>query len=178
MGVFCRNGELTRKGPNPLQRTGGERGASNVVGMVDYLWRFRPLAAELGPLGSRPEDREMKRDLEFVRKMVPAIEDSSGGWAPDLAFDGYTEEQIGYHAYLIIDAGLARVQDVSTMGSAAPQGLITSLTWAGHEFADAARDEIRWNKAMAVVHEKCGAVPIDVLTQLLVALMKGAFGLP
>jgi len=120
----------------------------------------------------------MKRDLELIRKMVLAIEDAPSGWAPDLNFDGYSDAQVGYHAYLLIDAGLARGQDASTMGSDAPQGFITSLTWAGHEFADAARDETRWKKAMGVVQEKGGTVTIGVLTQLLIALMKGALGLP
>ena len=120
----------------------------------------------------------MKRDLGLIRKMVLAIEDAPSGWAPDLKFEGYSDAQVGYHAYLLIDAGLAKGEDASTMGSEAPEGFISSLTWAGHEFADAARDEARWKKAMGVVQEKGGSVTIGVLTQLLVALMKGAFGLP
>jgi hypothetical protein len=120
----------------------------------------------------------MKRDLELIRKMVLAIEDAPSGWAPDLKFDGYSDAQVGYHAYLLIDAGLARGQDASTIGSDAPEGFITSLTWAGHEFADAAQDETRWKKAMGVVQEKGGTVTIGVLTQLLIALMKGTLGLP
>lgn len=120
----------------------------------------------------------MKRDLELIRKMVFAIEDSPSGWAPDLKFEGYSDSQVGYHAYLLIDGGLARGGDASTMGSDAPEGFINSLTWAGHEFAAAARDETRWKKAMGVVQEKGGTVTIGVLTQLLVALMKGAFAVP
>ncbi len=122
----------------------------------------------------------MKRDLELIRKMVLAIEDAPSGWAPDdLKFEGYTCAQVGYHAYLLIDAGLAKGEAISPMmGSDSFQGFISSLTWAGHEFADAARDETRWRKAMGVVQEKGGTVTIGVLTQLLVALMKGAFGIP
>jgi hypothetical protein len=119
----------------------------------------------------------MKRDLELIRKMVLAIEDAPG-WAPDLKFEGYTDAQVGYHAYLLLDAGLAKGQDASTIGGEAPEGFISSLTWAGHEFADAARDETRWRKAMGVVQEKSGTVTIGVLTQMLVALMKGALGIP
>jgi hypothetical protein len=120
----------------------------------------------------------MKRDLELIRKMVLAIEDAPSGWAPDLKVEGYSDAQVGYHAYLLIDAGLAKGEDASTMGSEAPEGFISCLTWAGHEFADAARDETRWKKAMGVVQEKGGTVTIGVLTQLLVALMKGALGIP
>lgn len=121
----------------------------------------------------------MKRDLELIRKMVLAIEAAPSGWAPnDLKFEGYTDEQVGYHAYLLIDAGLAKGEDVSGFGSESPKGFINSLTWDGHEFADAARDGARWRKAMGIVQEKGGTVTIGVLTQLLVSLMKGALGLP
>ena len=42
----------------------------------------------------------MRRDLELIHMMVLAIEDHPSGWAPhQLAIDGYSDEQIGYHAY-------------------------------------------------------------------------------
>jgi hypothetical protein len=121
----------------------------------------------------------VKRDWDLIRKMILAIEDSESGWAPpDLKFDGCSETQIGYHAYLLIDAGLAHGQDVSHMGSDAPEGAITSLTWAGHEFAEAARDDSRWKKAMGKVAEKGGTITLGVLQQILISLMRGTFGLP
>lgn len=46
----------------------------------------------------------MKRDLDLIRKMLLAIEESPSGFAPELKFPGYTDAQIGYHAYLLIDA--------------------------------------------------------------------------
>jgi hypothetical protein len=116
--------------------------------------------------------------MELVRKMILAVEDHPAGYAPDnLTIEGHSEEEIAYHAYLIIDAGLATGFDVSHHESPGPEARITSLTWEGHEFADAARDETRWKKAMTIVAEKGGSVTISVLTQLLVGLMKGTFGL-
>lgn len=120
----------------------------------------------------------MQRDMELIRKILLVIEQSDSGWAPQLQIEGYSEAQIGYHAYLLIDAGLAHGQDASTLRSDAPQGLITSLTWEGHEFAEAARDSGRWSRAMGIVAEKGGDVTLDVLKQLLVSLMKASFGLP
>jgi hypothetical protein len=121
----------------------------------------------------------MKRDNELIRRLVLALEDDPHGFAsapPHV--EGYTDEQIGYHSYLLVDSGLAKGQDVTTMGSSSPAATLTGLTWNGHEFAQAARDPTRWNEAMRLVHEKGGAVTLAVLTQLLIALMKGAFGLP
>ena len=82
----------------------------------------------------------MRRDMDLVRNLALMIEDHPTGFAPrSLQINGYTEEQIGYHLYIMMEAGLIRGADVTTHGSASPQVLATSLTWAGHEFADAAR---------------------------------------
>ena len=41
----------------------------------------------------------MKRDMELIRKLVLALEDAPSGYAPGvLEIEGYTPEQIGYHA--------------------------------------------------------------------------------
>jgi hypothetical protein len=116
--------------------------------------------------------------MELIRKLVLKIEDAPTGYAPDeLEIEGYTAEQIGYHAYLILDAGLAEGDRVDHMASDGPEAILRNLTWVGHEFADAARDDTRWKKAMGMVQEKGGSVSLSVLTQLLTALMKGALGL-
>ena len=121
----------------------------------------------------------MIRELDLIRKMVLAIENSPTGYAPrKLSIDGYTPDQVGYHAYLMIDAGLAEGNRVDHGGSTGPEAMLRTLTWAGHEFADAARDETRWKKAMGMVQEKGGSVTLTVLTELLKSLMEGALGLP
>jgi hypothetical protein len=121
----------------------------------------------------------MKRDLELIRKMLLAIEESPSGWAPEYRgpsqFDGYTTAQVAYHAYLLIDAGLAQGRDVTQFDAEAPEGRITSLTWAGHEFIDAARDEGRWKKAMTTVAQKGGVITLDVLKQLLITYMRTTY---
>jgi hypothetical protein len=38
---------------------------------------------------------------------------------------------------------------------------VSRLTWEGHEFLDAARDEKRWKKAMSTVKEKGGTITIE-----------------
>lgn len=120
----------------------------------------------------------MKRDLDLIRRILLAVEESPSGFAPQpLKLKGYTDEQVGYHAYLLIEAGLVRGSDVTTMGSGAPQALIAHLTWEGHEFLDAARDETRWKKALKMVASEAGGVTLDVLKDILVGLLRGAFGL-
>jgi hypothetical protein len=117
--------------------------------------------------------------MELIRKLVLALEDAPTGFAPDdLSVDGYTPEQIGYHAYLMIQAGLAKGADVTHSGSSSPQALLLNLTWDGHEFAASARDEKRWRQAMGMIQEKGGSITLSVVTQLLTTLAKQALGLP
>lgn len=120
----------------------------------------------------------MKRDLDLIRTILMALEDAPTGWAPELKLNGYTDAQVGYHAYLVMDAGLARGSDVTTAGSEGPEALLSSLTWEGHEFVEAARDESRWQRAKGMVAEKGGGISLDVLKALLISLAKSALGLP
>ena len=80
----------------------------------------------------------MKRDPELLRKVVFAVEDASG-MTP---IKGCSPAQIGYQSHLLADAGIARGVDVTNLASEAREALIT---WAGHEFAELARDEKRWD---------------------------------
>jgi len=117
--------------------------------------------------------------MALIRKIVLAIEENPSGWAPDpLEIEGYTSEQIRYHNYLLMQAGLAEGREIQVFDITSPAAILTNLTWAGHEFADAARDDTRWKKAMEVVHQKGGAITLSVLTELLKALMRNTFGLP
>ena len=115
----------------------------------------------------------MKRDMDLVRKMVLAIEDHPDGSAPEMKIEGYTDEQIGYHAYLLVDSGLATGSDVTTFGSSGPEYILTALTSAGHDFADSARNQYVWDEVMADM-QKRGFISaaIDVVKKMLDARIR------
>ena len=116
--------------------------------------------------------------MDLIRKMALAVEAAPTGFAPNnLTFDGYDSDQVAYHAHLMIQAGLATGVNVTHQQSSGPEAILTGLTWEGHEFTEAARDESRWKKAMGIVQEKGGAITLSVLTELLKNLMKSTFGL-
>lgn len=120
----------------------------------------------------------MKRDLELIRKLTLAVEGVPTGFVQDeIEIDGYSKDQIGYHAYLLVDAGLAKGLDVTTIADTSPQWRILQLTSAGHDFADAARDESTWRKATAIVKDRAGGVTLDVMKQVLISLIKNTLGL-
>ena len=84
---------------------------------------------------------------------------------------------VSYHILIMIEAGLIEGLVSKEIGNANPGARATRLTWSGHEFIEAARDDTRWNKAMNMAKEKAGSVTLSVLTQLLNALMAKAVGL-
>ena len=109
----------------------------------------------------------MKRDFDLFRKILLFVENAPSGFAPTIVLDGYSGAEIGYHAHLLIEAGLARGVDVTDLGSTAPESLITNLTWAGHEFAELARDQSRWEQAMSLLRAEGRGVTFDELKRLL-----------
>lgn len=119
----------------------------------------------------------MKRDLNLIRQLVLDLEKDVGGLSM-AGLDDYPQDLVGYHRYLLVDAGLAVGKNVTGMSDSHPQFMVTHLTWAGHEFADAIRDDATWNRARKEVKDKAGSVSVSVLGQLLAAIAMRALGLP
>lgn len=120
----------------------------------------------------------MKRDLELIRKIILAVEDLPTGLVlSGPKIDGYTDEQIGYHNYLIIDAGLAKGEDTTCISHTSPRWMLSHLTSAGHDFADAARNDTTWNRATSLVKEKTGSTSLDIFKEVLVGVIKTTIGI-
>jgi hypothetical protein len=56
----------------------------------------------------------MKRDMELIRKILLAIEDSdkAQGWIP-LQFEGYNDDQISYQVKILAEQGIIRATSSS-----------------------------------------------------------------
>lgn len=111
--------------------------------------------------------------MDLVRKILLAVESDESGWAPagDIEIEGYSDDHVGYHALLIIEAGLAHGHDVTQMGAASPRGDIGRLTWAGHEFIDATRDPSVWEKVKGTARQG-GSVAFGVLLDVALTYAK------
>ena len=118
----------------------------------------------------------MKRDMDLIRAMLLAVEADPHGFVSVLKIPGYTQEQIGYHACLLGEAGLAHIVDITADGSNSPEAIVTSLTWAGHEFLDAARENTIWEQAKDKI-KRIGGASLPIWTALLTALLKQQLGL-
>jgi len=118
----------------------------------------------------------MKRDMDLIRAMLLAIESYPRGFAPKIEIPGYTPEQIGYHAVLLGEAGLAEVIDMTCNESDTPDAIVDRLTWAGHEFLDSALDVRIWNRAKDSI-AKIGGASIQIWAMVLAGYMKKELGL-
>ena len=103
------------------------------------------------------------------------------GYAPNpLVVAGYSNEQIGFHVYLMIQAGMLEGSDCTHFQSESPEAMATSLTWAGYEFLEASRDESSWIKAKSIA-ATAKSMTLDllktVLAQLTAAAAKKVMGL-
>jgi hypothetical protein len=120
----------------------------------------------------------VKRDLDLIRKLVLAVEDSPTGFVTgDIAVEGYSAEEIGYHSYLIVDAHLAEGFGLTASGDTSPCWRILNLTSAGHDFADTVRSDSTWNKATSMIRDKAGGVTLDILKQVLIGIVRSGLGL-
>jgi len=88
----------------------------------------------------------MERDMELIREILLAVEESQTDplATVPLKIEGYDDTKISYHVWLCVDARLVEGVDCSTMQGFSWEA--QRLTWNGHEFLQAIRDETIWNK--------------------------------
>ena len=90
-----------------------------------------------------------------------------------MMIEGYTDDQIGYHAYLIVDDGLANGADITHSGCKSTMYHLTKPTSAGHDFAESARMPFIWNEVMASAKEKgVGSTSVDIIKHMLDKALK------
>jgi len=107
----------------------------------------------------------MKRDMDLAREILLKVEESpraTGIGVFDLKIGGQSHEEVSYHIMLLHQAGLIEAfeppcDDIDWAPSC--------LTWAGHEFLDAYREETFWHKAKSFVLEKTGSLGMEALKQ-------------
>ena len=103
----------------------------------------------------------MKRDMQVIRKLILACETAAPGSTSDEFDLGQDVDVIDYHLRLMGEAGLVKVQ--ASLGVC----IFLSVTWEGHDFADACRDDVVWKKTIKQIKSRTQSVSFDVLLQLL-----------
>lgn len=123
----------------------------------------------------------MKRDMDLVRKILFEIEAHPPTYGPlNINIDGYSKEQIDYNLTLMADAGLIigiNAGSESGYGNYSTITIPMRMTWEGHEFLDASRDEGVWVKAKEKLKSLGGEVPLEVVKTVLIEIMKKQLGM-
>jgi len=114
----------------------------------------------------------MKRDMDLCREILLEMERRS--WSDrseTIQVAEYSAEQIHYHIKILAEAGLIDAADASSRNGI--QWIPLSLTWHGHEFLDAARDNGRWARAKSLM-ERVRGMTFEVLTTVLTKFLTDA----
>jgi Hypothetical protein (DUF2513) len=117
----------------------------------------------------------MKRDMELVRKVLAATEEHAKGtgWVK-LEIEGHSAEEVSYHVKLLTEARMLTAENLTSHAGFC--WMPKSLTWAGHEFLDAVRNETVWSKTKAVIKDKGGSVPFEVIKAIAIKVVASHFG--
>lgn len=108
----------------------------------------------------------MKRDMELARNILQQIEEKSNGLGVVAVHcPGHTEQQVSYHIMQLCQAGLLIGHD-TTDNISGLSWVASSLTWEGHEFLDAIRNDTVWSRLKKTTAEKAIEIPFAILKTL------------
>jgi hypothetical protein len=126
----------------------------------------------------------MKRDFDLIRRIMVQVEKVPAGHLVDeslIEFLGldreYDRETILEHIKLILEEGLVRGKVHESFG-ANDSFNITGITWKGHDFIDASKDETIWGKAKETVLKPTASITFGILLEWLKQEAKAKLGLP
>jgi len=108
--------------------------------------------------------------MDLVRDILLNLEDAPfrSSWV-ELNLHKYASEEVSYHIMLLAQAGLIEAINLSSSGGMSWKA--KWLTWEGHEFLEASRDQSRWEKAKSLIKQKGGGIVFSVLKDLLTKLV-------
>lgn len=110
----------------------------------------------------------MKRDMDLVRKILLAMEsEDRNDRAGQLEIEGYDEPTIGFHVFIMDQAGLVRSSDVSHMESPCKEHSPIDITWDGYEFLDLSRDDRVWTEAKNRIGKNVSSASFSILAGVL-----------
>ncbi len=112
----------------------------------------------------------MKRDIDVIRKILIAIEAHQSANPLEVDIEDSSKEEIQYHLYLMIDGGLLEGTKSHNLKLGMYTANPTGMTWQGHEFLDACRDDGHWGKAKEIALKAKG-FSIDIIKNILVNLI-------
>ena len=143
-------------------RSGGE-----LLSPCLAAFKVHPSAAPVKP---------MKRDWDLIREVLLKIEEKADTVVAELDVEGFPPAEINYQLRLLYGADLIECV-VAEYRDKDPTYWPKTLTWEGHDFLDAIRNEDVWTKTKTTVEDKVGSVTFEVLKAIAIEIAKGMLGL-
>ena len=107
----------------------------------------------------------MRRDMDLVRHIMLEVEAAPGRLElGELACDEWPFPLVAYHVEMLAAHGLLDAK--VTHFSSGPRGTVKALTWDGHDFLDAIRDERVWRKTKDKIVETVGSVTLGTFKKV------------
>jgi hypothetical protein len=115
----------------------------------------------------------MKRDMDLVRKLLLKIEEKTDSdLIYEVELEDYDKDLIEYHLELLQDARLIKAYFQNMSDGRRTFNSVERITWKGHEFLDAARDESVWIKAKQKFKEKGESFSLDLMKEILLGVLR------
>src|SRR5437763_17122981 len=111
--------------------------------------------------------------MDLFRGLLLEVEKNTDGvvWIP-LTMEGRNKAEVFYHAQLAHDAGFIDAKFLANQVIDEVEVVVQRLTYTGHEFLDAAREEKLWVKAKQTVLSNAGTLTVEALKIALAMLMQ------
>ena len=85
----------------------------------------------------------------------------------EVEIEGFTQDQIGYHAWMFAEEGLLDGLDMTGADYPVHVHSPRCLTPKGHDFLEGAQDDTRWKKAKDAIMERGLPLTVKVLGTVL-----------
>lgn len=123
----------------------------------------------------------MKRDLDLMRDIMLRIEERCPGKrkTTSAAFADLTDdlEKIGFHLYLLYDAGFIDAIPVKCTKLRYTDYFIYGLTFRGCDYLDSVRDASIWSSVKENLLRIGGSATMDVIAELASSLLRDRLGI-
>lgn len=120
----------------------------------------------------------MKRDLNLLRRILLAIEESVDDEPASIKLptSEYDDVHIAYHVRLLTEGGLIHAIKARSF-DATRSWIPHSLTWKGHNFLNAVRDDSIWREIKTQVKNNGADLPVEIIYELALREIRQRIGL-
>jgi hypothetical protein len=122
----------------------------------------------------------MKRDMDLVRRILLQVEeaDEEALTSRPLDIEGYDGATVARHVEIMQEANLVDAHVMRADGVPPYAARVFRLTWQGHDFLEATRNDTIWAKTKSFVVERGGGASFEVIKAIAIKFAATHFGLP